>query len=100
MKVDKFTGRLTTADKVVRLVTASYVLFQLDKKFRTVYKKQQRHKPHKSIQTPSSNLERQQMMPPRKEIFLNNYKVLSLSIHPPKRKKKPFKSLRGPYGLA
>jgi hypothetical protein len=43
-----------TADKVVSLVITSYALFELDKNISIVYKKQQWHILHKSIQTPPS----------------------------------------------
>jgi hypothetical protein len=79
--------RSQTADKIVGLATKNCALFQLYN-ISIVYKKQQTDRPHKSIQTPASYGTQQQdgITLPRRETFLNAYKVLSLSMLPSKTK--------------
>jgi hypothetical protein len=85
--------RNPTADKMVCLVTMGYALFQLNKNI--IYRKQLRNKLHKSIQTPPSYGTRQRdgITLLRREIFLNLYKVPSLSMLPSKTKESTFQIL-------
>jgi hypothetical protein len=76
--VDKFATSTTT--------TASS-LFCLDKNLSQVYKKQQRHKLHKTIQVPPSySTRRDGITLPQRVTFLNAYKVLHMSLLPFKTK--------------
>ncbi len=81
--------------KVTLPTFAGYSLFQLDKNISIVYKEQQRQWLHKSIQTPLSygTCQRDGIMLPQRDTFLNAYKVLSFNMLLYKTKETKFQIL-------
>jgi hypothetical protein len=81
-----------TTDKLNCQVTAASSLFLVGKNLSQIFKKQQRHQLHKKIDMPPSYAARQRdgLALPRRDTFLNAYKVLSLSLLPSKTKETVF----------
>jgi hypothetical protein len=74
--------------KVVCIATMEFTVLQLDKIISIIFKKQQRYRLQKAIQTPPSYDKRQRdgITLPQKDTYLNAYKILSLSTLPSKTK--------------
>jgi hypothetical protein len=82
-------------DKMVCPVTAGSSLFLVEKNLSQIFRRQLRHQLHKKIDMPPSYLTRQRdsMMLPRRDTFLNAYKVLSMPLLPSKTKETTFQIL-------
>ncbi len=82
-------------DKLVCPVTAASSLFLVEKNLSQIFRQQLRHQLHKKIDMPLSYLTRQRdgLMLPRRDTFLNAYKVLSMSLLPSKTKETTFQIL-------
>ncbi len=82
-------------DKLVCPVTAASSLFPVEKNLSQIFRRQLRHQLHKKIDMPTSYLTRQRdgLMLPRRDTFLNAYKVLSMSLLPSKTKETTFQIL-------
>jgi hypothetical protein len=76
-------------------VTAASSLFLVEKNLSKIFRKQLRHQLHKKIDMPPSYSTRQRdgLVLPQKDTFLNAYKVLSLSLLPSKTKETTFQAL-------
>jgi hypothetical protein len=87
--------RAPVVDKFVTDTTTAFSLFCLDKNFSQIFKQQQRHKLHKTIQVPPSYLTRQGdgITLPQQTTFLNTYKVLHMSLLTSKTKEMVFQIL-------
>jgi hypothetical protein len=81
-----------TTDKLNCQVTAASSLFLVEKNLSQIFRKQQPHQLHKKIDMPPSYATRQRdgLALPRRDTFLNAYKVLSLSLLPSKTKETVF----------
>jgi hypothetical protein len=92
-------GCVPTADKVVCLVTIGYSLFQLDQHISLVYKRKQRQRLHRTIQTLPSTCQRDGIMFPHKEAyFAMPIKSSPLLCCPPRQRKALFRSSAGQFG--
>ncbi len=82
-------------DKFVTSTTTASSLFCLDKNLSQIYKQQQRHKLHKTIQVPPSyfTCQRDGITLPQQTTFFNAYKVLHMSLLPSKTKETVFQVL-------
>jgi hypothetical protein len=82
-------------DKFVTPTTTASSLFVLDKNLSQIFKQQQQHKLHKSIQIPPSysTRERDGITLPQRTTFINAYKVLHMSLLPSKTKETVFQIL-------
>ena len=76
-------------------MTTCMMLFRLDKNLSIKYRKETRKKLHMNIQTPPSygTRQRDDVILPEKNTFLNAYKILFLSIIPSKTKETTFQIL-------
>jgi hypothetical protein len=83
------------ADKLTCQVTAASSLFLVEKNLSQILRKQLPHQLHKKIDMPPSYSTRQRdgLSLPRRDTFLNAYKVLSLSLLPSKTKETTFQVL-------
>jgi hypothetical protein len=78
--------RAQVVDKFVTPITTATSLFALEKNLSQIFKQQQRHKLHKTIQRDGITL-------PQRDTFINAYKVLQLSLLPSKSKETVFQIL-------
>jgi hypothetical protein len=87
--------RAPVVDKFVTHTTTASSLFMLDKNLSQIFKQQQRHKLHKTIQVPPSYSTRQRdgITLPQRTTFLNADKVLHMSLLPSKTKETVFRIL-------
>jgi hypothetical protein len=87
--------RAPIADKMVCPATAGSSFFLVEKNLSQIFRRQLRHQLHKKMDMPPSYLTRQRdgVMLPRRDTFLNAYKVLSMSLLPSKTKETTFQIL-------
>jgi hypothetical protein len=87
--------RAPIADKMSCPITAGSSFFLVDKNLSQIFRRQLRHQLHKKMDMPPSYLTRQRdgVMLPRRDTFLNAYKVLSMSLLPSKTKETTFQIL-------
>jgi hypothetical protein len=87
--------RAPIADKMSCPATAGSSFFIVDKNLSQIFRRQLRHQLHKKMDMPPSYLTRQRdgVMLPRRDTFLNAYKVLSMPLLPSKTKETTFQIL-------